>query len=76
MNCYNFGDIKIVNIGFFFFAPSYVYNINMFLSDKRQLAECLDIVGEMYKTKFDTKDYCVKPIITENTLNGHLLQGY
>ena len=62
----------------FWFSTSsaLLQNEYVFLSDKGLLAECMDVIGNMYKVKFDPKDYCVKPIITENNLNGHLIKGY
>lgn len=38
--------------------------ISYFVSDKAKLAECMDIIGEMYKVKFNPKDYCKAPVDT------------
>lgn len=38
--------------------------ISHFVSDKAKLAECMDIIGEMYKVKFNPKDYCKVPVDT------------
>lgn len=34
--------------------------------DKNKLSECMDIMGEMYKVKFDPKDYCARPTLSES----------
>lgn len=36
--------------------------------DKALLAQCQDVIGEMYKLKFDSKDYCAAPIAQASPL--------
>ena len=42
-------------------------------SDKAELEKCMDLVGEMYKLNFDTKDYCAKPTYKKAIIEDNLI---